>query len=51
MGVGMAKNLLYLCILQVARHGMFGIAVARLFRGPGKTSISLIISPGSVHWG
>ena len=29
MGVGIVKYLLYLCILPVARHGLFGIAVAR----------------------
>ena len=47
----MVKYLIYPCIVPVARYRMFGIAVARLYRGPGKTKIVPIESPGSVYWG
>ena len=47
----MDKYLIYPCIVPVARHGMFGVAVARLHRDPGEMSIVPIESPGSVYWG
>ena len=47
----MVKYLLYPCIVHVARHGMFEMAVARLYRGPEKMSVGPIEFPGFVQWG
>ena len=44
------KHHLYPSSVPVARHGRFGIAVAVLYRGPEKTKIVPIESPGSVYW-
>ena len=43
--------LLYPSVVPVARHRMFPLAVARLHKGPRKTSMVPIESLGYVYWG